>query len=403
MIDKLKMPFIVVFTTSIVFWVGYSTYRYFTHQGKPILFVKGLEQGQSYHGTMECSLSANHDYKIAEATLFLDGKKLDIGVTKIKAKKFDYPFVIDTTILSNGKHVLEIEAVDGSYQRNKNSFKWDFFVDNLPLKAALLETNYKVEQGKTLHIKIQANKKLQKAELSFLSTTYQCYPESLASTTYECFIPIDCEQAAQQHTFFTDLEDAVKNSLKLTAQAEIVAFQFKKQRSDIAVNTEKFKEEKENSISPKVLDEAIQRWSQDSPQEKLWSGPFEFPIHVRQMTTPHGEIRMTPERGRYMHKGIDLVDLPKSVIWASQNGKVIIKDRFTMTGNTIVIDHGLGITTLYAHLENFADVEVGDMIKKGNPIGRVGMTGYASGYHLHWELRINNVSVDPLEWTTKVY
>jgi murein DD-endopeptidase MepM/ murein hydrolase activator NlpD len=74
-----------------------------------------------------------------------------------------------------------------------------------------------------------------------------------------------------------------------------------------------------------------------------------------------------------------------------------------MTGNTVVLDHGLGVFTLYCHLEDFTDIEVGDSVKKGNPIGRLGMTGYASGYHLHWELRINNISVDPFEWTTSIY
>jgi murein DD-endopeptidase MepM/ murein hydrolase activator NlpD len=404
MLDKLKTPFIVVITAALAFWIGDTMYRYFTHQKKPILFVKGLEQDGSYRGVMECVLSANNDYKIAEARVFLDGKKLDIGVSKIRARKFDYPFSIDTTELTHEKHSLEIEAVDGSYHRNTALFKWDFYVDNVPLKAAFIESAFRVEQGKTIHIKIQANKKLKKAQVSFLSVNYECYPESKISTTYECFIPIDCEQATMQGlTINADLEDGVRSSVKLTAQAEILAGQFKKQRGEIAVNSQKFNEEKEMSISPKVLDEAIMRWTQDSPKEKLWVGPFEFPINVRRMTTPFGEVRMTPERGRYMHKGIDLVDLPKSIVWASQHGKVIIKDRFTMTGNTIVIDHGLGVSTLYAHLENFAEVEVGDMVKKGNPIGRIGMTGYASGYHLHWELRVNGTPVDPLEWTNKIY
>ena len=70
-----------------------------------------------------------------------------------------------------------------------------------------------------------------------------------------------------------------------------------------------------------------------------------------------------------------------------------------MSGNTIAIDHGHGIVSLYYHLNDFSDIEVGDSVKKGNPVGTLGMTGYASGYHLHWELRVNGVPVDPLQWT----
>ncbi len=51
------------------------------------------------------------------------------------------------------------------------------------------------------------------------------------------------------------------------------------------------------------------------------------------------------------------------------------------------------------HLEDFAqNLEIGQKIKRGNPLGRVGKTGYANGYHLHWEMRINNIEVDPMQW-----
>ena len=104
-----------------------------------------------------------------------------------------------------------------------------------------------------------------------------------------------------------------------------------------------------------------------------------------------------------MHQGVDLINNPKSIVWAAQIGKVIIKDRFLLTGNTVVLDHGCGVFTLYGHLEEYAELEVGDMLKKGSPVGKLGMTGNATGYHLHWEVRVNNVPVDPLEWTSKIY
>ena len=152
-----------------------------------------------------------------------------------------------------------------------------------------------------------------------------------------------------------------------------------------------------------ILEKALTQWLKDSPQEKLWHGPFEKPTQVKAVSTPFGEIRTTTARGRYYHKGIDIINNPRAIVWASNHGKVIIKDRFVLTGNTVVLDHGRGIFTLYYHLEEFADIQVGSFVKKGNPLGKLGMTGYASGYHLHWELRVNNVAVDPLEWTEVIY
>lgn len=156
-------------------------------------------------------------------------------------------------------------------------------------------------------------------------------------------------------------------------------------------------------MNSKILAEALQKWIEHSPNKKLWTGSFEVPTVIRKITTPFGEIRITPEMGRYYHRAVDIANTPRSVVWASQKGKVIIKDRYVMSGNTIVLDHGLGVFTKYFHLDDFADIEVGDTLNKGEPVGKVGMTGYANGYHLHWELSVNGVSVDPLEWTKSVY
>lgn len=120
---------------------------------------------------------------------------------------------------------------------------------------------------------------------------------------------------------------------------------------------------------------------------------------MKGISTEFGTERTTQDRGRYCHAAIDFLAPPKTVVWAAQDGVVALKDRFGHSGKTVVIDHGCGITTMYFHLDEFAPINVGDTIKKGKPVGTIGKTGYASGYHLHWEMRINNVPIDPMEWT----
>src|SRR3989304_7801927 len=98
MLDKLKIPFVITLSLSITLWAGYSTLRYFTHQENPIVSMKGLEQNGSYKGLLECAVVADNDYKIGEIELYLDGKKLEISASKrVKSKRFELPFVIDTT------------------------------------------------------------------------------------------------------------------------------------------------------------------------------------------------------------------------------------------------------------------------------------------------------------------
>ena len=100
------------------------------------------------------------------------------------------------------------------------------------------------------------------------------------------------------------------------------------------------------------------------------------------------------------HKGLDLANTPKQCCMGRQDGIVVHKERYAFTGNTVVIDHGWGVLSLFFHLDSFANIKVGQKISKGNPIGTLGKTGYATGYHLHWEMRVkNNVQVDPIQWT----
>ena len=405
MFSKFRFPLVLGGVVVLVLfgWVTTSIYSYFTYLTPPNFSLEGIEIGLPFAKDLKFVVCGNTRYKVSQINVLIDGKEIDLGSTKwIGAKKFDTAVSTAVSTYPDGTHKLEVWAIDSSFNKNKAVQLIDFCVDNSPLRAAFIDSDFKIDQGKTLHIKIQSNKKLAKAEVEFASTKYECFPDSKNSTVYECFIPIEAETGAAEYPLVANLEDLVKNNLTLNSQAKVIEFQFPRQKG-FTVKKEKLEEEKEISASAKVLDEALIRWLEQSPKEKMWRGPFELPVNVKRMNTPFGEIRMTSELGRYMHRGVDLIDNPKAVVWASQHGRVVIKDRFLISGNTVVLDHGCGVFTLYFHLENFADINVGDIVKKGNPIGRLGMTGYANGYHLHWELRVRNVSVDPLEWTKTVY
>lgn len=403
MLHKYKNPLIILTISAISLWIGSSLFSYFTYQQEPHFIVYGLEHNKSYKQIASGTINGDCGYKISHITAQLDNKPFYIdGTDSIKSKQFSIPIDIDTTKLTDGKHVLNLEATDASYNINKSTREIVFSVDNQPLKASFLQTGYKVDQGNTLHAQLQLNKQVQNAQISMMGKIFACYPEIESSTLYEAFIPIDCEDAPDEYIMNTQIIDKVGNTIKLANTATIKTVKFPKQKG-FSVASEKLNEEKEISMNNKILSEALIKWSEDSPKQKLWKGRFEIPTVVQRITTPYGEIRVTPAKGRYLHKAIDIANSPQSVVWASQSGRVIIKDRYLMTGNTVIVDHGLGVFTHYCHLDDFADIEVGETIKKGQPIGKLGMTGYANGYHLHWELSINNQSVNPIEWTKKTF
>ena len=77
-----------------------------------------------------------------------------------------------------------------------------------------------------------------------------------------------------------------------------------------------------------------------------------------------------------------------------------LRDQVRLRGNVLILDHGGGVYTTYAHLSEWL-VELGQEVEPGQPVARVGTTGLSTGPHLHWELWINGKSVDPVEWTQR--
>lgn len=82
---------------------------------------------------------------------------------------------------------------------------------------------------------------------------------------------------------------------------------------------------------------------------------------------------------------------------AGNTGKVVFRDYLGVYGKTVIVDHGFGLFSLYSHLAQLS-VDEGQMVKKGDPIGRTGMTGLAGGDHLHFGMFVYNTYVNPVEW-----
>ncbi|PKM94323.1 MAG: hypothetical protein CVU84_12775 [Firmicutes bacterium HGW-Firmicutes-1] len=131
-------------------------------------------------------------------------------------------------------------------------------------------------------------------------------------------------------------------------------------------------------------------------QEKLWDGAFIQPVKGK-ITTEYSATRYTndnPTPSR--HLAIDIANISGTPIMASNNGKVVLAKELIITGNTIVIDHGLGVFTSSFHLSKI-QVKEGDFVKKGDIIGKMGSTGYSTGSHLHFAIWKDGTFLNP--WT----
>ena len=108
--------------------------------------------------------------------------------------------------------------------------------------------------------------------------------------------------------------------------------------------------------------------------------------------------RISPFTGkREMHKGLDIANREKTPIIAPADGKVAYADKKWLIGNMITIDHGYGMVTRYGHMHSMK-VKKGDKVKRGQVIGLMGNTGRSTGPHLHYEVKLNGVPVDPTKY-----
>lgn len=388
-----------VLTLVFIVWVGTKGYYFFFDKTEPSFMVSGIEDGGFYGGDVSCSIAGEHPYKVSTVSIILDNKPLVHNFSISKAS-FEYPFTLNTKPLTNGKHALEIRLTDGTFHKRKVSKKYSIFIDNVPLQAAFIKQNSdgRVFQGKTLHIQFQTNKPLKEATVNLFSKRFPCFPESEGSLIYEGYIPVECEAKANEYLLSVDCLDYVDNEVTLEDKVQVVPFAFKRQKLT-RIDAEQVEKDKEAFASQQLFNAKVAELLTHSPRQKLWDGSFYVPTEVMGISTDFGTIRSTQHKGLYAHKGVDILNAPKSIIWAPQSGNVIIKERYAYSGNTVVIDHGWGIFSMFFHLDDFADsLEVGQKIKRGNPLGTLGKTGYANGYHLHWEMRVSNVEVDPMQW-----
>ena len=129
--------------------------------------------------------------------------------------------------------------------------------------------------------------------------------------------------------------------------------------------------------------------------ERMWEGKFRIPLDGVTTGTNFGRRRILNGNPGSPHGGVDLRGTTGTPVHAAQRGKVVLAEELFFAGNTVVVDHGLGIYTFYGHLSEIG-VSVGDAVETGAVLGKVGATGRVTGPHLHWGLTVQRARVNPL-------
>jgi murein DD-endopeptidase MepM/ murein hydrolase activator NlpD len=130
-------------------------------------------------------------------------------------------------------------------------------------------------------------------------------------------------------------------------------------------------------------------------RERYWGDGFLLPVQGR-ITTRFGTGRVLNGKPRSSHSGVDIAGKRGVPVKGANSGKVLLADDFYLSGKTIVVDHGWGVSTVYAHLDRI-DVREGQEVNRGQVLGTVGSTGRSTGPHLHFGAFIRGAKIDPLK------
>jgi hypothetical protein len=318
--------------------------------------------------------------------------------------------------LKDGDAQIRLFAKDHSWIKgNPVVLERAVVIDTVPPLLTVLGGLHYVNQGGTGLITFQTSKEtpvngVQVGDLFFpgYSASKDCYLAYFA-------MPYDVPSGGPVQVMG---EDRAGNRTKTSLRLGIKPKRFKKDRIQITdtflKNIIPYFTERDPNLQGTLLDifltlnrnqrtldhRKIKKLCQNTEPRPLWSGPFLRLPNSKPMAS-FGEDRTYWYNGkkvdRQVHLGIDLASTAHSPVPAANAGRVIFTGPLGIYGNTVLIDHGCGLFSMYSHLSQI-ETEVNREVKKRETLGRTGSTGLAGGDHLQFSILVHGVFVNPIEW-----
>ena len=205
-----------------------------------------------------------------------------------------------------------------------------------------------------------------------------------------CFIPVKTAAEAGEYTLSFSAGD-----FEYSEAVTVTERQFPTQY--LTVSEQTLEETLEDAAVRAAFDEFFQKYRWSFSGTALWNGEFVLPLgdYTYKETTAFGTFRTFSNGSTEWHNATDMAAPGGTPIYATNSGRVIFARYLGLTGNTVVIDHGLGVLSWHYHL-NTISVSEEDMVEKGQLIGQVGTTGLSTGNHLHFGISVGGIFTDPM-------
>lgn len=252
----------------------------------------------------------------------------------------------------------------------------------------------KVPDGALLFLAIHplVSIEMEKVKVSFEGEEYLTFKLENDSSDYGALVAVPFNSKPRTtHVDFTWEEEKQKKTAKVAF--EVIDGNYKSET--LKVDEKKVSPPKRAMIRIKKEQKEIGVIYRTITPEKMWSGPFMFPLGT-ELTSPFGTKRVYNGHMHGFHQGLDFRARTPLPIQAPENARVAMAKDLYFTGNTIILDHGLGLFTIYGHMSSLA-VKVGDRVKKAQLLGLSGASGRATGPHLHWGAVLKKQKFNPLD------
>ncbi len=299
-----------------------------------------------------------------------------------------------STITVDGQYDVECQAQwllkDGSKSYGNQTVKFSVNIDKPASVTIITKDNY---PGNILLISVD---NLNSDETVNLKTEPVKTPAEMY--TYKgkgMFVcPVDLYATPKSYDLNVIINEGKASEYSVVKSFEVKDKSFKTQYLTVS---EEMNETNNDNAAIYEFAQLVKPARTESSAEKLWEGTFNMPVEGR-LTTDFAEIRfINNEQSSSRHSGLDLAAPLGSEVKAPNNGIVTFAmEGLLSPGNTVVVDHGMGLFTSYYHLDSIS-VKKGDKVKKGDVVGTVGTTGFSTGPHLHYAVSIYNTYVNPYQ------
>ena len=257
------------------------------------------------------------------------------------------------------------------------------------LLLATILTTFTTSQGRIVHVTFPDEPGVKAMQLTWEDKNV---PFALAQGKWETIVGIDVDTKAGEHQgeVVVRFNDGRVDKRPVTLHVDAVKFP----TTQLTVDDQYVQLSPANlQRSSRETKELNEIYAKMTP-EILWTEPFHTPIPGQTKGSNFGHRRVFNGQPRAPHAGSDLKASTGTPIHATNRGRVVLAKNLFFTGNTVILDHGLGIYTIYAHLSRI-DVKLAQMVDGGQLLGLAGATGRVTGPHLHWAARIQGARVDP--------